>query len=198
MSDSITIAAAGLKAPTSRPTRSSHTLDANGSAIQTTGKDNQTIERSFDALGRIVSRTDPFGNTIAYAYDAAGNLVSLTYSDGQTVYYEYDRRNRMVKVTDWDGNETAYTYDAMGHLASTTLPDGSVVTYTYDFAGQMLGMADVARDGGAIFEADYQYNSVGLRTSAEYKTLPLAPKVSEKQSEFTYNAANQIIPDEWR
>ena len=170
----------------------SDTLDANGNATQTTGKNNQTIQRSFDALGRMVSRTDPFGNTIGYAYDAAGNLVSLTYSDGKTVNYAYDSRNRIVKVTDWDGNETAYTYDAVGNLASTALPDGSVVTYTYDLAGQMLGIADIARDGAAIFEADYAYNSVGLRTSAEYHTLPLAPQVSEKPSELTYNAANQI------
>lgn len=168
------------------------TLDAKGNTTQTTGKDDKSIQRSFDALGRLINRTDPFGNTIRYSYDATGNLEFLTYSDGQTVHYAYDSRNRMVKVTDWDGNETAYAYDAVGHLASVTRPDGSVVAYTYDIAGQMLGITDLAQDGAAIFEADYQYNSVGLRTAAEYHALPLAPNVSDKTNEFTYNAANQI------
>ncbi len=168
-----------------------NTLDANGNEVQTIGKKEWT-ERSFDPMDRIVSRTDSFGNTIGYSYDPAGNLSSLTYSDGKTVQYSYDSQNRLVTVTDWDNNETSYTYDNVGHLLSTTLPDGSIVTSTYDIAGQLIRITETAQDSSTIFDAEYVYNGAGLRTSAEYHTVPLKPAVMERATGFTYNGANQL------
>ena len=167
-------------------------LDANGNDIETEGKDNHTIQRVYNALDRMINRTDSFGNTIGYAYDASGNLSALTYSDGKTVQYAYNERNRLESVTDWDGNITTYTYDMVGNLTATTLPDGSQVTYIYDIAGQLISISDASQGGTAIFAADFQYNGAGLRTSAEYHTLPLKPEISEKEASFAYNAANQL------
>lgn len=165
--------------------------DANGNLIESSGESG-TITREYDALDRLVSRTDTFGNTIGYRYDPAGNLAQLIYSDGKIVHYFYDERNRLEEVVDWEGNTTAYTYDAVGNLLTITRPNGTILAIQYDLARQLVAISDSNSRGENIFEADFEYNAVGLRTSARL-TLPLDPEVAALSNRFSYDADNQII-----
>lgn len=45
---------------------------------------------AYDALKRLISRTDANGFTVAYTYDEAGNLATLTYPGSKTVTYSHD------------------------------------------------------------------------------------------------------------
>lgn len=113
---------------------------------------------AYDALGNLVSETDPLGNQtrfvytvenlleqVTYAngatqsltYDLAGNVISETDGEGNTKRYQYDRVNHLIAVIDEAGNKTSYGY---GNKLSTTYPDGRVVSYTYDSMNRMTSV----------------------------------------------------------
>lgn len=169
-----------------------HTRDPNGNAVLTIGRGGATIEREFDALDRLVRRTDQFGNAIGYEYDPAGNLVRLTYSDGKAVEYRYDELNRLVEVIDWAGRSTRYAYDQVGNVVQAALPDGSVLERSYDALGRVTSVADRGTDGQVIFEARYTYDAVGQRHTAEL-TVPLDPTNPPEPATFAYDAANRPV-----
>lgn len=76
---------------------------------------------TYDAVGRLLTRTDPLGNmkqvkfdglgrkiwqhdldqgTSSYHYDNAGNLISKTDGLGRTLEYKYDGSSRLLSVSD--------------------------------------------------------------------------------------------------
>ena len=83
------------------------------------------VSFSYDALGRLASRTDADGvnATTAYTYRPGGQIETVTYHSGRTVTYSYDEQGRISQV-------------------STRHPSGSPVTvlainfvHSYPFAG---------------------------------------------------------------
>lgn len=171
-----------------------HELDGNANPVASRLGDNSTVERTFDALNRMVSRIDPYGNKIRYTYDPAGNLTELTYSDNKTVVYFYDDLNRLTRVTDWEGRSTNYFYDPRvpGRLLRTSLPDGSNVHYYYDAAGRLIGISDLAVDGSIIFSSRYELNAAGqcVRETVEQR---LDQAVDSQEIDLAYNEANQLV-----
>lgn len=168
-----------------------HELDENGNIVRSTGDGPNPILREFDALDRLVSRSDEWGNTVGYAYDANGNLSLLTYSDGKQVRYGYDLVDRLVEVEDWDGNVTRYSYDDADNLSRVELPDGSVIEYRYDIANRMVGVTDTTGRGLEIYRNDRVLNDDGLVVSESVR-LPLAPDVPDAVSNRQYGAVNQL------
>ncbi len=97
---------------------------------------------THDALGRMLSQTDPLG-TVAYSYDPAGRRISMTYPGGNLVLgyiyfvtgeldeihenpagnnvllanYDYDDRGRRTLLTRGNGTTTSYGYDAVSRLS---------------------------------------------------------------------------------
>jgi RHS repeat-associated protein len=168
-----------------------HVLDANGNRVSSR-RDSASapVDRSFDALDRMVGRTDEFGYTVGYEYDLAGNLKRLVYPSGVEVLYEYDRLSRLTKVTGWDGSETTYEYDVAGNLVGAALPDGSTVVYSYDAARRLTAIHD-SRGGETRYRADYTLNAAGKRIAAELE-LPLEPDPATGHTGFTYGPANTL------
>jgi RHS repeat-associated protein len=169
-----------------------HELDDNGNVISSQGDGLNPILRDFDALDRLVARTDEWGNTISYAYDANGNPTTLTYSDGKQVHYGYDIIDRLIEVVDWDGNVTRYEYDDADNLAAVELPDGSVIEYRYDLANRMLGVSDTTALGVEVYRTDRTLNDDGLILS-ESVVLPLEPDFEDSVSHRQYGGMNEVI-----
>ena len=101
----------------------------------TNGTDIITEMYAYDMLGNRTSTTDALGNTIFKSYDAVGNVIT---EDGATypVRYTYDTAGRRTSLsstrdgTIWD--TTTWTYDPCTSLCtSKTYADNSTVTYTY-------------------------------------------------------------------
>ncbi|RLE15851.1 MAG: hypothetical protein DRJ50_15620, partial [Actinobacteria bacterium] len=188
-----------------------HTLDASGNTVLSVSNRYAGVQREFDLMDRLVTRTDTFGNTTAYGYDPSGNLSSLTYSDGSVVLYFYDGLDRLVRLEDWydpasppDAPEnlpgcevmsvcrlTTYVWDSVGNLSSTTLPDGSTVTYAFDLANRPTRITDSSPTAGTIFEGHYSHDAAGQATSAQL-TLPLDPQIDETIHDLVYNELNQV------
>ena len=66
--------------------------DGLGQLIRMVNASNQTASSfTYDALGRIASRTDSEGHTIAFAYDALDRLLRVSFPDGTSYRYEWDK-----------------------------------------------------------------------------------------------------------
>jgi len=85
----------------------------NGTPQLVTRADNNTIERTIDAFGQLISQTDAEGLIIEYSYDLAGRLINI------------DPHGR------WD--ETEITYNNLGAGLTQTTTTGAIsTTKTFD------------------------------------------------------------------
>ncbi|WP_374090157.1 RHS repeat-associated core domain-containing protein [Methylomicrobium lacus] len=85
---------------------------------------------TYDAYGRVATRTDSEGYTLAYNYDNFDRLTQTTYPDGTTRIAAWDKLD-LASVTDRLGRTTQYAHDAVRNLIAETDPLGHVIQYGY-------------------------------------------------------------------
>jgi YD repeat-containing protein len=141
--------------------------DGWGRKIYTIAPTNVQVNTSYDAMGRVISRTNPFqtggtpGAAMTIQYDLANRAVITTLPDGNTVRTDYsggtvtatdevnrkiksetDGLGRLIKVTEQDTTgaltqETSYTYSLVDKL--TLVNQGNQGrAYKYDALGRLL------------------------------------------------------------
>jgi YD repeat-containing protein len=113
---------------------------------------------TYDALGRVVTQTDPDSSVTTQAFH--GLVTSVTNGLTQTVTTTKSSQGQVVSVTDAAGKITSYTYDAFGSTTKVADPVGNVVTSTYDARGRKIASNDP--DLGAW---SYTYNTLDQLTS---------------------------------
>ncbi|MBO7686982.1 MAG: RHS repeat-associated core domain-containing protein [Kiritimatiellae bacterium] len=108
----------------------------------TNATDFTTESYAYDLLGNRISTTDAHGNTIHRTYDPFGRILS-EWGATYPVRYTYDTQNRRTSLTTFrttggsqlaatDGDTTTWTYDPYTSLClSKIYADGSTITYTY-------------------------------------------------------------------
>ena len=75
----------------------------------------------YDGAGRLLARrvaTSEGFATTSYAYDAVGNVMSVTDPFGAVTKYAYDGAHRCTEVINPDGSRVSYAYDGAGEVAS--------------------------------------------------------------------------------
>lgn len=141
--------------------------DGWGKVIQTVAPNNAQVNAAYDAMGRLVSRTNPFtvggtpGPATTIQYDIANKAVITTMPDGNTirtdslgntstmtdqvnrkVKQESDGLGRVVKVTEQDASgalnqETSYSYNLLDKL--TQVNQGNQTrSYKHDALGRLM------------------------------------------------------------
>lgn len=126
-----------------------------------TEKDGSVWTHAYDpALNAPTATTDPLGNTVLRSYDARGNLLSITDPNGNTTRYSYDTDNNPLSVTDPLGNTTSHTYDSRGRVLTITDPDGRTTSNSYDDRGNLLRSVDPT--GGTYL---FAYDDAGNLTA---------------------------------
>jgi RHS repeat-associated protein len=111
----------------------------------------QTINYTYDPLGRLTAADYLNGDYYHYTYDAVGNRLSQTSSvnnQQMTTNYTYDNANRLIQVDDTQVSGTTYNWDDNGNLLSDGLN-----AYTYDPANRLISVDNYA----------YTYNGLGDR-----------------------------------
>lgn len=158
-------------------------FDAAGAPGTVTGPgccgNGQVTHYTYDALGRMHTKTDALGVVTTYDYDPAGNLTRRTTSDpasGRTVItaYSYDPDGKQLsRRTTADGivSETTSTYDENGKLASQTGANGNTTTYTYDDADQLVSVTDSQNQTGYTYTSKGQLETTTLPTGAVMKAV---------------------------
>ena len=170
--------------------------------------DNEVISQiQRDALGREISkqqgqmishnRYDPMGRLSShqvshqktqstliqrgYAYDHAGNLSTIDDFKKGTTHYRYDALNRLTQVKSFVSEQ--FAFDPAGNLLAQqstqdTSPQPTNQTQTPQVSGNRLSFL-----GDRKFEYDSRGNLVKEQRG----------KGGQLQTEFSYNASNQLI-----
>jgi RHS repeat-associated protein len=148
-----------------------------------------TIAQTYDALGRVTSRTLHDGETLTYTYNEAGWLsaipgyvasltynarsqrTGLEYANGLTSTWTYHPENfrliqRSTAGTVGALQHFAYTYDAAGNITEIvdTLYTGSR-TFAYDALNRLTSASGPFGSGAggppALVSATYRYDAIG-------------------------------------
>ena len=92
-----------------------------GVSLTTTDANGATIQYTYDALGRVLTKTFPDHTTASFTYDATGNLLTAT-NPHLSYTFSYDLTNRLTAVTDSRGLTLGYQYDALGQPHPDDVP----------------------------------------------------------------------------
>jgi RHS repeat-associated protein len=147
-----------------------------GNLTQTIDRDGRKIAYTYDTLNRQTAERwlDSSGATIktfGSTYDAIGRLVSMTNPDS-TYIYSYDAIDRVVSI---DNTGTVgvpavkfnYTYDAVGNLLTVNdIINGTsagITGYTYDLLNRLTKLTQ-AGTGVQSKRVDMAYNAVNQLT----------------------------------
>jgi RHS repeat-associated protein len=114
-------------------------VQVNGAA--TTNTPASSMYYSYDALGRMVSKTDWMGNITYYWYDGRSNLIGM-------VEGAYTSAQRVTKIY----------YNATWNLPSDIVEKGRVTSFAYDAYGRLTTVT-VTIAGGAQRTTTYSYYS---------------------------------------
>lgn len=99
----------------------SFSYDACGRVAKAVSGVGGTCFFDYDGAGRLLARrvaTSEGFATTSYAYDAVGNVVSVTDPFGAVTKYAYDGAHRCTEVMNPDGSRVSYAYDSAGEVAS--------------------------------------------------------------------------------
>jgi RHS repeat-associated protein len=168
---------------------------------------------TYNAIGKVASKTDKNGNVTQYEYDPAGNLERTLFADGTSETAKYDAEGRRIESTDRGGRTTVFKYDTTGNLLKTILPDDTpdnpddnpFVETSYDGNGRVLTRTDERRNTTSYFyfekteteprrqvvqdalgnETTYEFDDAGNRTR-------MVDALSH-ETRFEYDGQNRLV-----
>ena len=149
-----------------------------------TDANNVTVTNTYDALGRLLTRTYPDGGGEKFGYSARG-LTHYTNQLSLVTRYDYDAVGRKVAETNANSEIIGYTYNAAGDLKTLTDGRSNVTTWNYDQYGRLTNKLDQANTEILRYKYDansrltnrwsvakgdtkYSYDAVGNLTLADY------------------------------
>jgi len=130
------------------------------SSINSAGSLTQVV---YDAVGNLVSQTDPNNSTTTNTYDALNRLSTTIDALSGTTVYDFDTNDRLIKVTTPNATTTQYVYDDLGNMLNETSPDSGARSYVHDAAGNLTSVTD-ARS----ITVNYSYDTLGRVTTIDY------------------------------
>lgn len=134
-----------------------------------------TTATSYDALGRVTSKTTPDGRRATYAYDDGGRLTQVIAGEPIIASIVYNARGQRLAVDYGNATTCRYEYDPrtfrvarLRHVAQV----GRVyqdATYTYDPVGNTVEVEDAVAFGNPAVSADrrYEFDATYRLTAAE-------------------------------
>lgn len=150
------------------------TYDANGNVTQHRLRDGNTINSTFDNLGRRVTQapggtlTYPHDYAVSLEYDLFGNTIRIFRAgDNVALSFDYDVLSRQTRATQPFGTLT-YQYDPAGNRTRTTWGDGLYVAYSYDNSNLPLAIRENGASSGVGVLASFSYDSLERRTGVSY------------------------------
>lgn len=152
-----------------------------------------TTVRTFDELGRVLTKTVPNVGTITYEYDITvgvepGCKIERSIDPkGNRMDKVYDKAGRLSKVI--VGNEvTTYTYFDNGNRESVTYNDGTKEVYTYYANNQIETLVNKRADGSIMDTYRYTYDAAGNQLT-KYEVIGGQEKGT---TTYIYDALNRL------
>ena len=180
---------------------SSYQYDLNNNLIGSTNRRGQQAKFAYDALNRLISETY-VDATVQRSYDAAGRLIRVVDSQSGTFSMTYDAAGRLIKTVGPNGT-ISYTRDADERVSSRQVAGQAAVNYTYDANGNLtgatMGSVSVTRTYDARNLLLSNTRSNGVTGSYGYDPLGRILTMSEQSGSstvlsrtFTYGAAGDL------
>lgn len=158
----------------------------------------------WDAIGRLLSHTDPVSGTVGYGYaDQGSAATSLTYPGGKTVQRSFDDAGRLASSTDWATGTTSFGYDPNANHTSTDSPATTGVedSFEVDDANQLtaatlrqgtsvLANLGYTRDPEGMVTATLGTGLPGLTDTFGY--TPLDQLASDSSGSYAFDAAGNL------
>ena len=120
----------------------SYTYDALGRVLTETNPDSTVQSTAYHGLS--VTTTDAQGKTTTVLKNSQGSTVSVTDTLAASTTYVYDPFGNLTKVTDAVGNVSTYAYDTRGRKVTSNDPDIGSITSTYDVLDQLKTQTNAA------------------------------------------------------
>ncbi|HJQ68548.1 MAG TPA: RHS repeat-associated core domain-containing protein [Blastocatellia bacterium] len=173
------------------------TYDGWGRVIQEVDANNGQVNISFDAMGFVSSRTNPFtaggqpGPVKSYTYDALGRTTEVTLPDGQKVANAYN--GNMVTMTDQVNRKVKRQTDGLGRLVTVNEQDvtgalAQSTNYSYD----LLNNLTQVDQGGQLRKFKYDALSRLLFERIPEQQATIADGPNTWTSKFTYTSFNAV------
>jgi RHS repeat-associated protein len=133
--------------PTQASLQTTNSYDSAGEQVSVTtpgtsaAPTGATTSSTYDAVGNVLTTTDPDGVTTTYTYTPLGLKASASYSGSSapSVSYTYDADGRKTGMTDATGT-SSYVYSPYGLLTSNTNGAGQTTAYGYDNDGNVTSI----------------------------------------------------------
>jgi YD repeat-containing protein len=125
---------------------------------------NGQVNTTYDAMGRVATRTNPFtaggspGPSTSFEYDALGRTTEVTLPDGDTAQTSYNGNE--VTLTDQVSRQTKRTVDGLGRLITVTEEnDSGSLSQTTSYAYNYLDLLTQVDQGAQ--QRKFKYDSIG-------------------------------------
>lgn len=189
-------------------------LTGNGSKYETVTGD-LTSKYAYDAMGRLISTTDPEGHTAYSYYNAQGQLttkIGVAMPTGRAATtYQYDALGKLIERHQWANgaqmaDETQFTlnsasqadiiahdiYDQSGQLMQKIDGTGHITHYSYDANGNVARSWQVLNSSNAnslIADKRYTYDHENHLT----QTATIKSNGQWITDDAQYNAFGEVI-----
>ena len=153
-------------------------VDGGGRMVQTIFPDGAVESQSWDALGRLASRTDEAGRTTQWTFEllpGGFRKTSITQPDGGTSLLFADLEGRTVRAVDADGVAVDYEYDGFGRAVRTWRGADDPDTLTTLYSG-LLQLEHVYDDAHHLVQ-----------------TCPGGTTSANECTELTYDSLSRIV-----
>ena len=165
--------------------------DGKGRQAAEVYSDKGRFEKTFDAAGRITSKTMPSGFTRNYEYDAgnqlirqsdnrgraarverdaSGNLTKIFSSNADWLQISRDEAGRIVQLTNSRGQSRRYVYNSLGALTRFVGADGRDLQFQYNERGEMQSIIN-AESAKLVYERNQSGNLAKIQQKIGQKNF---------------------------
>lgn len=150
----------------------------------------QVTHYTYNAYGKVTTRTGPDGRQTVYTYAANGiDLIQVQQkvASGYATLasYTYNNQHEPLTYTDAGGGTTTYTYNAQGQRTSVTDPLGHTTKYQYDNHGYLVAVIDALGNVAQHYTYDAE-GRVASSTDAEGYTRNFQYDALDRLTQITY------------
>jgi len=173
--------------------RQVQSFDADGRVLTRTSRDGACASFAYDGHGHLVTNVDALGTIRTARYDFADNIAGISEGvDGlvRETSFVYDSSNRLVSVTNALGGVTEFAYDAHGRVTRILFADGTSVEREWTGNG-LLSSSAIHSSQFTILNSSYTYTEAGL--PATRKTTGQGLPSEGIVESFAWDSAGNLV-----